>query len=122
MYILFQVKYDINLHVTEGPIYIGDTVRLNCTLRTNNSRAIIAFALGCDPCWSNEAAQVFSSPRLGDIKWNYLGNGESYTHLVYEWKAKETFSPLIICRVWWNGSQRVDSKEDNHRLNITGTY
>ena len=122
MYILFQVKYDINLNVTEGPIYIGDTVELICTLRTNNRRAIRVFNLGCRPCRSNEAAQAFSSLRSGDIRWTNLGNGESYTSLVYHWKVNEIFSPLIICGVWWNGSQGAGSKEDKQHLNITGTY
>ena len=123
MYILFQVNYyDIKLYGTEEPIYIGDTVELRCTLRTNNRRAIKEFSLGCRPCWRGNAAQTLSQSRIPDITWDNMGNGVFYTELRHQWIANEASSPLILCEVWWNGPKRVDSKNDKQYLNITGTY
>ena len=120
--ILFQANHVIKLYGTEEPIYIGETRTLSCTLWTNNNGAITVFSLGCNPCRRNEAALTLSSLNSGEIKWNPIRGDESYTSLVYHWKANEIISPLIICGVWWNGSQGAGSKEDKQHLNITGTY
>ena len=119
MGIHFQGDHDIKLSVTEHAIYIGETVDLRCRLLTKESISIYTLIiLICDPCSATGKGKALNSSK--NITWKTLESGEQSTELTYRWTANETFSPLIVCRVMWNGPRHNNYKEDTHHLNIKG--
>ena len=123
MDIPFQGKHDIKLYGTEGPIYIGDTVELRCTLKTDgNVLTYTALILVCKPCWSGVTQNTLLIVRYGEMTWKSLENGESSTEWKYRWTANETFSPLIMCGVRWHEQRGVGFNEDSQYLIIKGKY
>ena len=119
MGIHFQGDHDIKLSGTEHAIYIGETVDLRCRLLTKESRSIYTLIiLICDPCSATGERKALNSSK--NLTWKTLESGEQSTELTYRWTAKETFSPLIVCKVSWTGTTRDNYTEDPQYLKIKG--